>query len=148
MSILPLSDERLAKAYALHQAAHPNPWSFSTFADCQTSPYTGYVLVDNAITLGYAVLLMVVDEATLMDIAVDDAVRGNGHGNTLMKHIINECEQASMASLWLEVRAGNVAAVSLYNKYGFEIIETRKGYYTHAQTGEKEDAIIMRLLFT
>jgi ribosomal-protein-alanine N-acetyltransferase len=46
---------------------------------------------------------------------------------------------ANLAFLTLEVRASNVAAIALYEKYGFQQAGLRKGYYQNP----REDAIIM-----
>ena len=41
----------------------------------------------------------------------------------------------------LEVRVSNVAAIHFYQRYGFELIDTREKYYSNL-----EDAKILRLL--
>jgi ribosomal-protein-alanine N-acetyltransferase len=42
---------------------------------------------------------------------------------------------------WLEVRASNSAARSLYEKLGFEVLGVRKNYYERP----REDALVMGL---
>ncbi|MDQ3953220.1 MAG: hypothetical protein M3279_09710, partial [Actinomycetota bacterium] len=44
-------------------------------------------------------------------------------------------------TIYLEFRVGNVAGYTIYSKFGFEIVDTRKGYYF--ETGE--DGIVMAL---
>jgi ribosomal-protein-alanine N-acetyltransferase len=46
-----------------------------------------------------------------------------------------------MACSTLEVRAGNEAAIKLYEKLGYKEISKRKGYYPD----NKEDAVVMWL---
>ena len=43
----------------------------------------------------------------------------------------------------LEVRPSNAAALRLYERYGFERIGVRRGYYP--AHGGREDAIVMRI---
>lgn len=47
-----------------------------------------------------------------------------------------------MATLWLEVRASNAAAIALYESLGFNEATIRRNYYP--TTDGREDAIIMR----
>ncbi|OFC68855.1 ribosomal protein S18-alanine N-acetyltransferase [Alteromonas confluentis] len=139
----PLIEEDVADAHQIHQQATYNPWSLATFADCLTPPYAGLVAInaENQVC-GYAVILLVAGEATLMDIAVAQSVRERGLGKQLLNGVIEWCQQQQAESLWLEVRAGNTTAISLYQKAGFEDIEIRKHYYP-SDSG-KEDARIMR----
>jgi ribosomal protein S18 acetylase RimI-like enzyme len=44
-------------------------------------------------------------------------------------------------TIYLEFRVGNVAGYTIYPKFGFEVVDTRKGYYF--ETGE--DGIVMAL---
>lgn len=139
----PLTEAFVADAHIIHQQATYNPWSLSTFADCLTPPYAGLVVLDDENQIcGYAVILLVAGEATLMDIAVTQAARGRGLGKQLLNGVVDWCQQQQAESLWLEVRAGNTIAISLYEKAGFEDIEIRKNYYP-CDNG-KEDARIMR----
>ena len=46
-------------------------------------------------------------------------------------------------SLLLEVRPSNAAAIRLYQRYGFERIGMRPGYYP--AVGGREDALVMRV---
>jgi ribosomal-protein-alanine N-acetyltransferase len=43
--------------------------------------------------------------------------------------------------MYLEVRKSNNGAISFYNKYGFDILYERKGYYRNPP----EDALVMVL---
>ncbi|WP_414830223.1 ribosomal protein S18-alanine N-acetyltransferase [Alteromonas sp. H39] len=142
VSIHLLTREFLAQAHYIHEQAQPRPWSLTTFEDCTKEPYVGLVASIDGKVVGYALILFVVDEATLMDIAVDEACRGQGIAKALMENVIDMCEFKHMASLWLEVRVNNPAAISLYEKYQFEHVETRKNYY---ETNEgKVDALVMK----
>ena len=132
----------LAQAYGIHEASQFKPWSFETFVDCTTPPYFGALAIKNDEVVGYALVLEVIDEATLMDIAVDKRCRQEGIGRALVENVKKHAQHNEMASMWLEVRAGNIGAINLYENTGFEHIEVRKGYYQTA-TG-KEDAKIMK----
>ena len=86
---------------------------------------------------------VVLDEATLFNIAVDPAWQRRGFGRQLLTHLIGELEQRDVLTLWLEVRASNVAAIALYESLGFNEVTVRRNYYP--TTDGREDAIIMAL---
>lgn len=131
------------KAWQIHRQAQPKPWSLATFADCTTPPYAAVAVYTDECLAGYALILSVVDEATLMDIAVSPDFRCKGLGARLLEAVVSACIERKMSTLWLEVRASNHVAQQLYLTRGFEQIEVRKAYYDSPDG--KEDAVIMRL---
>ncbi|QPG04871.1 ribosomal protein S18-alanine N-acetyltransferase [Salinimonas marina] len=131
-------------AHAIHQQVVPTSWRLDTFTDSTTSPYCLRTLWQNQRLIGYAIILMVVDEATVIDIGVHQDARGQGAGRYLLNDVITCCQQRQMASLWLEVRASNQIARGLYETSGFVTQEVRKAYYPAADANaQAEDAIIM-----
>lgn len=64
-------------------------------------------------------------------------------GRELLEHVIDEVEKLGVVTLWLEVRASNVAAIALYESLGFNEATIRRNYYPTADG--REDAIIMAL---
>jgi len=141
ITIRPLSGHDAEAAWQIHRQVQPKPWSLATFCDCTTHPYQALAAYEHGV-IGYALLLFVADEGTLMDIAVNSECRGRGVGAQLLHAAISASEQAGMATLWLEVRASNVIARQLYQVNYFDEIEVRKGYYDSPQG--KEDAVIMK----
>ncbi|MCW8093134.1 ribosomal protein S18-alanine N-acetyltransferase [Alteromonas sp. ASW11-130] len=140
------AQEDIIAAHAIHKAAVINCWSYPTFSDCTTKPYTLLVSKVNDRVIGYAIILIVADEATLMDIALSSEVRGHGHGKALLRAVIDYCETENVSSIWLEVRASNSIAQKLYHSFSFHTVEIRKNYYS---TGEsKEDAVIMQRIYS
>jgi len=136
------STEWIAQAYDIHANAQFSPWKLTTFEDCLTPPYYCVFAVEDEIVVGYAIMLEVLDEATLMDIAVKRECRGRGIGNMLLKHVLALSLDNGMVEVWLEVRESNKSAITLYEKHGFCHIEIRKNYYP-LENG-KENAVIMK----
>lgn len=132
----------IMQAYEIHVEAQFAPWKFTTFEDCLTPPYYCVFAVENEIVVGYAIMLEVLDEATLMDIAVKQECRGRGIGDMLLKQVLALSLHNSMVEVWLEVRESNESAIALYEKHGFYHIEIRKNYYPLANG--KENAVIMK----
>ena len=138
------ADEALAiAAHVIHCEAQYAPWSQATFVDCITSPYECWVLLYNRQVIGFAILLVVLDEVTLMDIAISEELRGQGAGKRMLDFVINRCKQLNASGCFLEVRESNLAAYTLYLNNGFKLLERRKGYYP-TKDG-REDALMMSL---
>ncbi|MCL1820040.1 MAG: ribosomal protein S18-alanine N-acetyltransferase [Oscillospiraceae bacterium] len=85
--------------------------------------------------VAYAGLHVVIDEGHITNVAVLPEFRRLGLARTLVD-IMLRCD---LRLFTLEVRESNSAAISLYEKFGFEVLGKRKGYYDKP----KEDALIM-----
>ncbi|QCT19775.1 ribosomal-protein-alanine N-acetyltransferase [Jejubacter calystegiae] len=138
-----LNPEDLAQAWAIEQRSHAFPWSEKTFASNQGERYLNVRLDVDDEMAAFAITQVVLDEATLFNIAVDPAWQRRGLGRQLLTHLIGELEQRDVLTLWLEVRASNVAAIALYESLGFNEVTVRRNYYP--TTDGREDAIIMAL---
>jgi [ribosomal protein S18]-alanine N-acetyltransferase len=90
---------------------------------------------------GMLVAWVVLDEFHIATFAVLPYLRGQGIGAKLLAHSLIQAQKEGVQLVYLEVRRNNLAAQSLYEKFGFKAEGTRKGYYV--DTGE--DAILMTL---
>lgn len=94
--------------------------------------------------VGYAVLARLSFEAELQAIGVLLACRHSGIGSELMQAVLNKAVEWQSERLLLEVRAGNEAAIGLYQRLGFNLDGRRKNYYPAALgTTGREDAWLM-----
>ncbi len=100
--------------------------------------------------VGYALVAKLPFDAELHAIGVLPAERGGGVGCALMEAVISTARRWQSERLLLEVRAGNQAAIALYQRMGFREGGRRKGYYPAVQQGssaavaaEREDALLM-----
>jgi len=89
--------------------------------------------------IGYISLWLIGDEGHITSIVVRETHRRQGVGDILLLAAIDLARECGMQSITLEVRASNLAAQALYEKYRFFKIGIRRGYYTD----DREDAIIM-----
>lgn len=92
-------------------------------------PYFAFQLCQDQQVVGYCIGLVVMDEATLMDIGVRESYRGKGYGKKLLQHFNEQCIERAVDEIWLEVRQSNAAAIRLYSDFGYQIVELRKNYY-------------------
>ncbi|WP_319412176.1 ribosomal protein S18-alanine N-acetyltransferase [uncultured Cohaesibacter sp.] len=94
--------------------------------------------------VGFVLARSVVDEAEILTIAVDPDHQNSGAGKQLMQEMIRFLYGNRIAKLFLEVDAGNKAALSLYQGLGFTKVGERKGYY-HNDKGQASTAWIMQI---
>lgn len=145
ISILPLSIDHIKELCKLENATFSEPWSEMTFVKELENPYSHYfIAVKDEKIVGYAGMCAVLDEGHIMNIAVGKDQRGTGIGKKLVQTLIDKAHQLDLMGLTLEVRAGNTAAISLYESFGFVSVGEREGYYRYPT----EDARIMWNFFT
>ncbi|MDR0515728.1 MAG: GNAT family N-acetyltransferase [Fibromonadaceae bacterium] len=80
------------------------------------------------------------NESELLSIAVRKKSRGKGYAKQLMEFAQKELGRLGADNFFLEVKENNEAAISLYQKLGYEKISERKRYYP-----DDEPALIMKL---
>lgn len=128
---------------AIERRAHAFPWSEQTFASNHGERFLNFGLYSDGRLAGFAITQVVLDEASLFNIAVDPDFQRRGYARQLLQTLIGELEQRDVLTLWLEVRASNRAAIALYEQLDFHQVSVRPNYYPTA--GGREDAIIMAL---
>lgn len=90
-------------------------------------------LFDGGALRGFAVLRRAADQADIVTIAVDPALRGAGLGRRLLNDAEVAARAAGVTLIFLEVAVDNVAATALYKQAGYVPIGTRPAYYKRAQ---------------
>lgn len=140
----PMTESDLDDVVAVEQAVYPYPWSRTNFADSLAQGYHAWVLrAQDRQLMGYFLVMGIVDEAHLLNVAVSSAWQGKGVGRLLVNQAVALSRGLGMESILLEVRPSNVRALEIYQRYGFSEIGRRKGYYPAADS-TREDAIVMR----
>ncbi|MFT4123455.1 MAG: ribosomal protein S18-alanine N-acetyltransferase [Microbacteriaceae bacterium] len=118
-------------------------WSAETMRAELASEHAFYLVDDEGgAVVGYAGLLAPAgaSEGDIQTIAVAAAARGRGRGRALMDALGAEARRRGVRELFLEVRADNPLARSLYASLGFERIAERPHYYQPDDVA----AIVMR----
>jgi ribosomal-protein-alanine N-acetyltransferase len=124
---------------------YPHPWTRGNFLDSLSSGYETWTLHDESgMLIGYFLVMLIVDEAHLLNVSVRADLQGKGFGKKLLDKVVAIAEESGMNSVLLEVRPSNKHALDVYKRYGFTQIGLRKGYYPDADN-TREDAIVMRL---
>ncbi|MEG4251131.1 ribosomal protein S18-alanine N-acetyltransferase [Microcoleus sp. Pol10D4] len=89
--------------------------------------------------IGLGCLWAILEEAHITILAIHPRFQGQGLGQALLWDLLNKAHYRQLERATLEVRESNLAAVSLYKKFGFKEAGRRKRYYE--DTGE--DALVM-----
>jgi ribosomal-protein-alanine N-acetyltransferase len=131
----------------LEHAAFERPWPAGAFEQELSLPQASLWLAfegpedrPGAEPLAYADFWVVEDEISLLNIAVHPDHRRRGLGSELLRLVERVGAERGGEQVFLEVRASNQAAITLYRSHGYVQVGIRKGYYS----GDGEDAIVMR----
>ena len=145
-TVVPMTYDHVPQAAELERLCFSDPWSermLREHLDNQCAAAIAAVGEDGTL-LGYAGLLVVLDEGYITNVAVRPAYRRQGIASDLLGVFERFARGHQLAFLTLEVRASNAAAIALYEKMGYARVGVRKNYYEHP----REDAVIMTREFT
>lgn len=134
--------EDLAAVVALDCASESAPhWSQQAYrAALLGQDGRCLIVADDSGVCGFAVGSVVAGAAELETVVVTMERRRQGLGRELVKAVIAWARTAPAQSISLEVRAGSLGAIALYESLGFCAVARRKSYYAMPT----EDALIMR----
>ena len=123
-----------------------NPWSDATFRGEIQNKGISFPMVivhpaDGRVA-GYIIYWHIRDEVQINNVAVHPDFRGEGIGKASMRLVLKEVREKGAVFVTLEVRASNTVATHLYEKLGFKVLGTRRGYYTNPV----EDAYVLGLV--
>jgi ribosomal-protein-alanine N-acetyltransferase len=139
--IVGMRRRHLRSVLNIENQVYPRPWTMSLFLSelglRATRAY--FVAKVGRDVVGYAGLMVSVDEGHITTIAVDPRWHRHQIGTRLMLVAFREAVARGLSALTLEVRVSNEGAQAMYRRFGFGPVGIRKGYY--AETNE--DALVM-----
>src|SRR3982751_5536049 len=124
----PLTRERIDAVCAVENSAYTHPWTPANFSDSLEAGYHCQLLLGGETLLGYFVAMKGVDEVHLLNITVAPAFQRQGWAPMLLEALAGWSRGQNAQWLWLEVRASNARALSIYERNGFRRVGMRKGY--------------------
>ncbi len=134
----------LDRVMPIEQAAYRFPWTRGNFVDSLAAGHIAWALADARAIVAYLVALRGAQETHLLNLTVAPAHQHRGHAVALLDTLAEGARRRADAMLWLEVRESNQRARAVYQRYGFQPVGRRRGYYP-ASLGRREDAIVMNL---
>lgn len=124
----------------IERACFTDPWSDAVLeGSLLFAPSLVISARHDAAVAGFAVACVAADICEVQDIAVLPALRRRGAALGMLLELFRFCRGSDMSELQLEVRSKNLAAISLYEKLGFEKVGLRRAYYS----APVDDAVLM-----
>jgi [ribosomal protein S18]-alanine N-acetyltransferase len=143
LSLRPMQTDDLDAIMQIEPTIYTHPWTRGNFSDSLNSGYSAWVLEENQTMIGYSLMMMVMDEAHLLNLSITKTQQKRGLGRYLLEHMLHIAKNHKATNMFLEVRPSNISAIALYENMGFSEMATRRGYYP-AKEG-REDAVLMGL---
>ena len=139
--IIDTTEAQLEQIEAIEQQCFSCPWTLEQLRSQLSDDRHVFLaaVAENGAVLGYVVMMFVLDEGYISNVAVAPARRRQGVADALISALMIRAEELGLAFVTPEVRAGNEPAKALYAKHGFVPVGRRKNYYDLP----KEDAILM-----
>jgi ribosomal-protein-alanine N-acetyltransferase len=140
LTIRPLAYGDLPSVIAIERRSFPTPWSLAMFV-LELSKPDGICLAaeDESGLIGYLVCARYEQVWHLMNVAVTSENRRRGIASKLIHELFSTAGRD--ARYTLEVRISNLAAIAMYEGFGFRSAGRRRSYYHD----NGEDALIMWL---
>lgn len=135
----------LTQLSLLDKQVNLTPWQITSYHSAiKDNASRVYVLELNSIIVACLVVKIILDELEILQFWVNKVYQRLGYANHLFTKVLAMLRQTNfIRNVYLEVRAGNIAAINLYTKLGFKQVGYRKDYYN--QGGILYDASIMHM---
>ena len=135
-----MKPEHVTQVAALEKICFGAHWTPTNFYKELDNPRCHYFVTVNADrVLGYLGYWQILEEAHITSVGVQPAHRKKKLAQRMLCYMLEQCTREGVEWITLEVKASNIAAQKLYEKFGFAVMGRRKNYYQ----AEKEDALIM-----
>ncbi len=148
IKIVEMEEQHVPEVFKLDQESFSLPWSERSYLfEIRENKHSIHLaaLEDRGNSkpelIGFIVVWAIEDEAHIGTIAVKKEYQRQGIAQTLISAALGIALSRGAEKVFLEVRAGNTPAHSLYKKLGFIDFDVRKKYYVD----NSEDAIVMLL---
>ena len=131
----------LEQVMTIEEANFSVPWTETGFFTFLLREDTLFLVAEEGEKiLGYCGVVTVQDEGDITNVAVEKNSQNQGIGKKLLEEMFQRTQKAGVCRLFLEVRAGNAAALHLYEKMGFVQTGIRKNFYEQPV----EDGVVMK----
>lgn len=132
--VRPMAIEDLASVMIINKENFTEAWSEQSFLyELNENEFATIMVLTYAdVVIGYCDFWVTFDSATINQIAIKKELQGNKLGRLLIEDTlarINGVDEVKVVTL--EVRTQNERAINFYLSYGFDILLTKKKYYTN-----------------
>ena len=143
-AIVKMQKEQVDGIVRIETACFAHPWTEQGIREELENPTARFfAAIKDGEVFGYIGANNIAGEVYITNIAVLPVYRKQGIGALLLSVLLSVSEQENAQFVSLEVREGNQAAISLYEKCGFAAVGKRKHFYRDPE----EDALIYTKYF-
>lgn len=142
MIIRPMELRDVEAVAEIEKICFTTPWSENAYRDTLSKENALYLVAetkDTKMIVGMCGVLKILDEGDISNVAVHPDYRRKSIAKQMMEELLSRGQKFGIDAFTLEVRAGNEAAVKLYEYFGFKTEGLRKRFYDKPV----EDALIM-----
>lgn len=142
MIIRPMELRDVEAVAEIEKICFTTPWSENAYRDTLSNENALYLVAetkDTKMIVGMCGVLKILDEGDISNVAVHPDYRRKSIAKQMMEELLSRGQKFGIDAFTLEVRAGNEAAVKLYEYFGFKTEGLRKRFYDKPV----EDALIM-----
>lgn len=136
----------LRQVCQIEKSIHLTPWGYEIFHHCFWLNYRCRVMVlteqSSKPIIGYCISRVMNKACHILNIGIDVPHQRSGFARQLLDELINEVGREKVIDqITLEVRPSNIAAIKLYQQYGFYQTGIKEHYYKNGDGFE--DALIL-----
>jgi ribosomal-protein-alanine N-acetyltransferase len=145
LELVKLTPEHLPAVFKIQHEGLSSAWTFENVQNTLENIHSfsfGLFLSDKLVSFCLATLVL--DEVNILSVVTHKEYRRQGYASCLLQEVIDLAKQQKIDSFFLEVRESNLAAVRLYEAFGFVKLTERKDYYQNPT----ENALVMALNVT
>lgn len=126
--------EDIAPVFAILATEKNGAWTYEQLEhSLKLENVICYVAKNDDKVLGFVLLEETPYDFDILEIVVDENLRGRGIGTMLLKRVFDYAKLTHKEKATLEVASDNMPAISLYEKAGFSQIAERKNYYKNGK---------------
>ena len=140
MTVTELSPALLNSVAEIERLAFHEPWSKQSLAILCGDGAFGVAVIEEDRVVAYGGMLTVLNEGQVTNVATHPEYRRRGCAAAVMKGLLAGARARGLVEITLEVRESNLAAIALYQRFGFCEVGRRPRFYSHPT----ETALIMK----
>ncbi|GAB1402176.1 hypothetical protein MASR1M68_10870 [Elusimicrobiota bacterium] len=143
MNTLVLADftvKNIEQILEIEKTSFSNNWTKQMFLAEADNKFSRFKLcIINNLIIGFIIYRIVLEEAEVLNIVIDNQFRGKSYGKQLLNYAVNDMKEHNVKNIFLEVNERNIIAKNLYTNTGFVQYSTRQNYYG------ADSAVLMKL---
>lgn len=131
--IRPMTFSDISAVDEIARAVFPDPWPLSSYqSELDNELAYFFVMTYSEVVIGYVHFWVTFDSVSIVQFAIRPELHGKKLGSLLMAHFLDRVSRLEeVRAITLEVRTYNESAIALYLNNGFQIINTKRQFYTN-----------------